>query len=158
MTDSHAIADLRQVRYKTLAEFAADAQHLSEISVRTLGNWSYGQILQYLATTMNCAFDGFGYRASWFARWGIAPFVKNSLLTKAMPLGFQFPRRAAGLLPAEIAVPDALENLQRALKRFAVELPRARHPLLGNLAAQEWVSLALRHAELQMRFVVPATT
>jgi hypothetical protein len=156
MGDSQGGAQRRVVRYRTLAELEADAQRLAEVPVRTVGNWSYGQILQHLAVVTNCAFDGFGFEAPWFARKLIAPWVKNSLLTKPMSAGFKLPARARTLLPEDVPLDEALDNLRRALGRFASETPTARHPFLGALASQEWESLALRHAELHMSFVIPA--
>jgi hypothetical protein len=73
-----------------------------------------------------------------------------------MSAGFKLPARARTLLPEDVPLDEALDNLRRALGRFASETPTARHPFLGALASQEWESLALRHAELHMSFVIPA--
>ena len=146
----------RTIRYVTLAELLEDVERLAAGGHRTLGNWSFGQILDHLARAMTCAIDGFGFKAPWIARALIAPFIKNSLITKGMKPGFKLPRRAEALLPAnEISLEAGLNNLRQAIHRFEREPTRQYHPFLGNLASQEWVSLELRHAELHMSFVVP---
>jgi len=145
----------RQVTYQTLEDFRKDAEWLARQEVDTAGRWSYGQILQHLAMSLNCAFDGFGYRASWFSRRFVAPLIKNTMITRRMPAGIVLPPTARGMIPEPIAVAPALENLRTALSRLENETPQAAHPFLGRLASQEWVSLTLRHAELHMSFVVP---
>ena len=156
MSATTAAPSRRVVRYVTLAEFMEDVERLGASNHRTLGNWSYGQILDHLARAMTCAIDGFGFKAPWIARAVIAPMIKNSVITKEMKPGFKLPRRADALLPAnEVSLEAGLESLRKAIHRFERETTRHPHPFLGNLASQEWVSLTLRHAELHMSFVLP---
>ncbi len=146
----------RQVRYESLDDFLADAERLSKTPIHTVGKWSYPQILDHLARTVTASIDGFGFKAPTWARLLIAPFVKNSFLTKTMKAGFNLPKRASALIPtSELTVPAAIENLRNSLVRFRKEPAEAEHPFFGKLASQEWNSLHLRHAELHMSFVVP---
>jgi len=147
----------RQVRYESLAEFMAEVELLAAGPVHTVGNWTYPQILQHLAATIGCSLDGFPFRAPWFVRHLIAPFLKNRFITQTMRAGFNLPKSAHALLPSpEISLPESLVNLRRQVSRLgADERDRAPHPFLGRLAAQEWNSVHLRHAELHMSFVVP---
>lgn len=148
----------RVVRYQSLAELLADAEQLAANGHRTIGNWSLGQILDHISRPMVRAIDGFGFKAPWFARALIAPFIKNSLITKGMRPGFKLPKNAESLLPpSDISVTAGLENLRKAIHRFEREPGRQPHPFLGNLASQEWLNLMLRHAELHMGFVLPET-
>jgi hypothetical protein len=151
-----SVSARRVVHYACLEEFQADAERLAGIEHRTVGQWSYPQILDHLSRTIVASIDGFGFQAPWFARKLIAPFVKNSFLTKPMRAGFRLPARAASILPGnDLSLPAAIEKLHSALARFATEPQRAEHPFLGKLASQESTSLQLRHAELHMSFVVP---
>src|SRR5262245_16988412 len=146
----------RAIRYVSLDEFQADAERLARGKFRTVGQWSYPQILDHLARSMTASLDGFGFKAPWWARTLIAPLVKNSFLTKTMRAGFKLPQSAKSLVPAgDASLPAALESLRLAMTRCTHETPQAEHPFLGKLASQEWNSLYLRHAELHMSFVVP---
>lgn len=144
----------REVQYESLAEVLADAERLAGGKFRTAGRWSFGQILEHLARTMNCEIDGFGFKAPWVARTFIAPFVKNSFFTRPLPAGFQLPKTASKLLPPEVvSVETGLEHFRQAMRRLESESQRAKHPFFGQLASQEWNSLDLRHSELHMSFV-----
>jgi hypothetical protein len=149
-------ASRRVLHYATLEEFQADAERLARGNSRTVGRWTYPQILDHLSRSIVASIDGFGFQAPWFARKLIAPFLKNSFLTKPMRAGFQLPARAVAILPGDdLSLSAAIEKLQHALRRFASETQRAEHPFLGKLASQESTALQLRHAELHMSFVVP---
>lgn len=147
----------RNLHFSDFSQLLADAEFVATHPCRTIGNWSVGQILDHLAVGANCPFDGFGgFKASWFKRYLIVPFIKNNLLTRSMPAGFQLPKAATPMFPASDSTPQAgLEKLKLALNRFSTETPTHPHPLLGTLAIQEWVALALRHAELHLSFIVP---
>lgn len=146
----------RQLHFQSLEEILSEVERLAARRVRTVGRWTFAQIVQHLADTMRCSLDGFGFQATWVARFLIAPLIKNSLLTKPMKPGFRLPSRAQSLLPsADVSLEAARANLREALARYEFEQPTAAHPFLGRLAAQEWVSLQLRHAELHLSFVIP---
>lgn len=155
MIETRQVAGRRAVRYRDLAEFRDEAEQLAATEVRTLGNWSYAQILEHLAKTANSAFDGFGFQAPWFARKLISPLVKNWILTKGMSPGFKLPKNGKSLIPEPLEMGAALANLRAALGRFDRETPSQPHPFFGALASQEWIALTLRHAEMHMSFVVP---
>jgi hypothetical protein len=150
------VSSRRAVHYASLEDFRADAERLANVKYRTLGQWTYPQILDHLSRTIVASIDGFGFQAPWFARKLIAPFMRNAFLTRPMRAGFRLPARAVSILPgADLSLPAAIEKLQAALARFEAEPQRAEHPFLGKLASQESTALQLRHAELHMSFVVP---
>ncbi len=121
----------------------------------TVGNWSFGQICEHLAKMMNGSIDGLDFQAPWFARWFIAPLMKNSMLTKPMSPGFRLPPNAKPVLPSDPVSPESgLQQLKAAVERLQQEAPRASHPFLGKLASEEWMQLHLRHAELHLSFFV----
>lgn len=145
----------RTVYFSAFSEVVQDAEHLLG-NHHTVGNWSFGQICQHLAKTMNAMIDGFGFMAPWWARWFIAPFVKNSLLIKPMKPGFKLPKAGAKLLPDEsVTGEEGLRQLKAAIERLTHEIPSAPHPFLGKLASEEVVQLQLRHCEMHMSFIVP---
>ncbi len=145
----------RTVRYSTLPEVVQDAEHLLG-NHHTVGNWSFGQICQHLAKSMDATIDGFGFKAPWWARWFIAPFVKNSFFIKPMNPGFKLPKAGAALLPDDsVTGEDGLRQLNAAVERLSHETPTAPHPFFGKLASEEIIQLPLRHCEMHMSFIVP---
>ena len=152
------VSGRRKLHFADFSQLLADVDYITTHSCHTLGNWSVGQILDHLAIAANTPFDGFGgFKASWFTRHLIIPFIKNNLLTKPMSAGFQIPQEATVMFPSPDATPLAgSAKLKEALARFSTELPKFPHPVLGDLAFQEWVAVTLRHAELHLSFIVPA--
>lgn len=150
----------RQLHYASLSDFMADAERLAHLAVRTVGGWTFPQILEHLAIDVECASNGYGFKAPWFARVLVAPFVKNSIITKGMRPGFKLPKRAAKLMPdSNVSLESSLARLQAAVANFNKgHTEEVAHPFLGQMALQEWVSYLLRHAELHMSFVVPVAT
>ena len=145
----------RSVSYATLHDFVQDADRLASGKHKTVGDWTFGQILDHLATAMNGSIDGFPFKGSWFARTFVAPFIKNSLLTKPMKPGFKLPKSADAYLPPNDAnTTESLAKAKAAVERLGIEKPTVVHPLLGYLATEEWMALHIRHAELHMSFVV----
>lgn len=158
MVNTAKVIGRRDVRYTDLSEFIEEVEQFAASEHRTLGNWTYAQILQHLADAIRFSLDGFPEKAKapWFARVIIAPLMKNSLLTKPMKPGFILPKGAAELVPQpEIDLHTALHNLRRAVSRLEHETPSKPHPFLGKLASQEWEALTLRHSAMHMSFVVP---
>lgn len=147
----------RNVQFSLLSEIQADVDQLLSGPHATVGKWSFAQILDHLSRTINAAFDGFRFKAPWVLRVFIAPFIKNSLLTKKMRAGFKLPESANDLLPdPNIDLDTAAEQFRRALARFDSELPQQPSPVFGKMTREEWVMLTLRHCELHLSFVVPA--
>ena len=58
----------RKVEYKSFDELLADADRLGTGNVKTLGNWTPGQIFQHLAIAYNGSIDGFQAGFPWFIR------------------------------------------------------------------------------------------
>jgi len=147
----------RPVRYSNLTSVLEDAEFLASHPHQTVGQWSYGRILQHLADSLNKSFDGFNYRASLPIRFVARTFMKKRLLNEPMSPGFKLPKSQEALLPPDSQpVDQAIGNLRKAIARFEREEPTAAHPALGKLTPSEWVRLHLRHCELHMSFVKPA--
>ncbi|MBI3863582.1 MAG: DUF1569 domain-containing protein [Planctomycetia bacterium] len=156
---STTAAARRPVHYETIDDFLADVDHLAGQKFHTVGHWSFPEILDHLAKTVTASVDGYGFKAPWFARVLIAPFVKNAFITKTMRAGFKLPKSARSLLPEPgLSLSDAVDRLKRAIERYKRAPNRAPHPFVGALASQEYDSLHLRHSELHMSFVVPDET
>lgn len=154
--DTGKVLGRRTVRFESLQEVLQDAERLAAGEVRSLGNWSFGQILDHLAKTMEMTIDGFDFKAPWLIRIVAKLFMKKRFLTKTMPAGFQFRKGMQGLLPDEISIADGLDRLRRAVERLETETRRATSPIFGKTTVEESNQLQLRHAELHLSFVLPA--
>ena len=147
----------RPVKYSSLSAVIEDAAFLASHPPRTVGNWSYGKILQHLADSYNRSIDGFDFKAPFFVRIIAGTFMKKKFLHEKMPSGFKLSKAQEKKLPSqETPVKDSLANLKQAIARFEREEPRADHPAFGRLTPEEWLQLHLRHSELHMSFVKPA--
>lgn len=147
----------REVHYASLDEFLHDAQRLAEGEARTLGEWTYAQILQHLSVALTASVVGFGFRGPWLLRTLIGPMVLRRILKNGMKPGFRLKGAAQRLIPSDdVALPKALSKLRTAVERFQESSTLAEHPVFGRLDRDQWTALHLRHAELHMSFVHPA--
>ena len=145
----------RTLRFETLDEMLDDARDVVRRPHVTVGNWTDGQILDHLARTMNCGFDGFGFQAPLWIRLMIKPF-RNGLLVKPMKSGYRLPNDAVNLQPeADVSSEDALSRFERSVERLKAEDPQQLHPFIGRLTPEEYRRLNLRHGELHLSFIVP---
>ncbi len=152
--NTKTVQNRRELHYESFADVLNDANALAKSGYKTVGNWSYGQILNHLATAMSATIDGFESRAAWPMRAMANLLFKKRFLTKTLPAGFQIPTKWKKLIPHEVSVEEGLENLRTAIGRLQTETARASHPFL-DLTAEQSDLMQLRHAELHMSFVVP---
>ena len=141
----------RKVRYESFDEFVADAQRLSAVPVRTLGNWSQGQIYDHLASSLDGSIDGTGFSLPAPVRWMMSLLMKRRMLEKGIPAGFSAPDR---FQPGDTSVEEGLAALRQAVARQKEESQRAPHPAFGDIGREGWDRFNLRHAEMHMSFLV----
>lgn len=140
----------RSVRYESLSQFLEDAERLANCDVRTVGNWSQGQIYEHLARAFDISIDGtdlFPYPM----RLMLNIFFKKKFLNVAIPAGFKAPGK---FVPDATSVEEGLESLRRAVARQSEVSERAPHPGFGKFSREEWDKFNLRHAEMHMSFIV----
>lgn len=153
--DTAKVADRRKLQFNSLDDILAEVDRLGATRLRTLGNWTPGQILMHLSIPIVWCLDGAPVRAPWFIRlfgW----FVKNRFVKNPMPAGFQLPRSSAEhLIPADTSWEDGVAALKKAIERLKTEPQRHPSPFLGVLTPEQWIQLHCRHAELHLSFLVP---
>lgn len=140
----------RQVRYESLDELLDDAQRLSKVEVRTLGNWSPGQIYQHLAMSLDSSIDGSDFSLPAPVRWIMSLLMKKKFLKKELPAGF---KSTDEFIPDETSVEEGFAALEKSIKRQKEETTRVPHPGFGNISRDEWNDFHLRHAEMHMSFL-----
>jgi hypothetical protein len=146
----------RKLDYASLDELLADADRLSSCPIKTLGNWSAGQIFEHLANVYNGSIDGFAMTFPWPMRM-VARLFKSKLIHGVMPPGLKLPAEGTKqLMPEPISTEEGLAALHEAVARLQREPHRAKHPVLGDLTRDEWNAIHLNHAGLHMSFLAPA--
>jgi hypothetical protein len=147
----------RKLDYVSLEEVLADAEKLSSGPVKELGNWSAGQIFKHLANAFNGSIDGFTLKFPTPLRFA-AKLLKKRLIAGPMPAGFKLPgKEANSVIPGPTSTEQGLADLRAAVARLQHESRRAKHPMFGDITAEEWNKVHLKHASLHMSFLVPAT-
>jgi hypothetical protein len=154
--DTRKVADRRLLHFDTLENILADLDDLSKKKVRSLGNWTLGQVYRHLATTMYSSVDGFGFAVPWPFRVIGKLFMKKRLINWSMKPGFNHPAQAAQVLvPGPTPDDEGLAALRGALHRLQTESKRVPSPFLGELTHAEWDKMHCRHAELHLSFLKP---
>jgi hypothetical protein len=146
----------RKLDFASYEELLADAEQVTSGPVKTLGNWSPGQIFRHLAVTYNNSIDGFPATFPWYFRLMCKVF-KKKILKMAMPAGFKLkPQAAATMEPGPTSTAEGLAELRAAIDRIQRDPTRVKHPAFGNMTENEWTQMNLKHASLHMSFIVPA--
>jgi Protein of unknown function (DUF1569) len=154
--DTRKVKERRQLRFDSLDDILAEVERLAQSKgVRAVGNWSSGQVLQHLATTMENSIDGFPSFVPAPVRVFLRLFMKRGFLTKPMPPGFKLPARAGNMLPPPTSWETSLGNFRRAMQRVKTEALRSPHPAFGPMTVDEWEQIHCRHSELHLGFLIP---
>lgn len=157
--DTKSVTGRREVVYRSYDELLADAERLAGEETKVVGNWSFAQILEHLGIALEASIDGVPLRAPFYLRTMAKLFMKKKLLNGPLTPGFQIPDSAKpAIYPREDkSLEDALAHLRRGVERCKNESARANHPLFDTLSREDWDKWNLRHAEMHMSFVLPAT-
>jgi Protein of unknown function (DUF1569) len=146
----------RKLKFQSYEDLLADLDRLSSGPVKTLGNWSPGQIFRHLAKAYNSSIDGFSMIFPLHFRL-LAKVFRKKLLSMPMPAGVKLPSKSGkSLLPPPTSTEEGLSELRGAIARLQTEPKRAKHPLFGALTNQEWDKVHLTHASLHLSFLVPS--
>ena len=145
----------RELQFHNIEDIQAEVERLASAEIRTLGNWSPGQIYWHLAKVMNDSIDGSAMRLSWFMRM-LGRLFKGRMLNRPMPAGVKLPKAAAEVVePPPTTLEQGLELYRTALRRQLTETNREPSPFLGQMTREEWTQLHCRHAELHLGFLIP---
>ena len=149
----------RAVSLANLDEFAAEVDRVVAAEkagrLKTVGNWTAGQILAHLAAWIEYNYTGFPLAPPpWAIRLILKTFMKNKYLRSGLPQGVKIPGVANGTTGQDaMTTMDAAERLKRAIIRLRVEPPAHPSPAFGQLTHDETIRLNLRHGELHLGFL-----
>ena len=138
-----------------LAEVERVAEADRQGRLRTVGNWSPGQVLAHLAAWIEYGYDGFPMKPPpFFIRWILKRQLRKYLVG-SMPRGVRIPRVKQGTYGLdEMPVAAAAARLTRAFQRLGSgELAKYDSPAFGPMSHEDRVRLNLRHAELHLGFL-----
>jgi hypothetical protein len=153
---SHVATDARrELHFDRLEEGLGEAESLASSEVHTIGNYSFGQIIEHLARTLDVVT---GTRESPKIALPLrlaARLVRGRLLSKPMKPGFKLPSGAQSVFWPEADVPTdaALAHLREAAERFRRTEPLPPHPVFGPMTRAQHEQLQCRHFELHLSFV-----
>jgi hypothetical protein len=148
------VKNRRKVEYASFDELLADARRFGAGPIKTLGNWSPGQIFRHLALSYNQSVEGFPICFPWHMRL-VARLFKKKFLSGSMPAGFSMPAEVAReVAPPVTSVAEGLAELEAAIARLKTTSRRGTHPMFGQLTPEEWNAVHLKHASLHMSFLV----
>jgi hypothetical protein len=161
--ETKCVAERRDPRFETLEDVLADlddAERAHEAgALRTLGNWSAGQIYDHVAILFEGSLDGFppekpalplriaGRGFYWLLRLGV--------IRGPMKPGIRFPKGVSWLDPRDDVsfeqgarrLRDAIERVQRGEKM------KHKSPLLGMMRHEDWLGLHCSHASMHFSFI-----
>lgn len=159
------LVDTRRVRPRVLelhtpSQALREAERLAELArsdrLRTLGNWSPGQIFAHLAWWVEAIDENRMPTPPWFVKM-LGPMMKRKLLHNTMAPGSRLPGTATGTFgdePCELE--EGLARFQSAMQRLDRGDFPASHPVFGEMSGKDWLALHLRHAELHLGFLEEA--
>jgi Protein of unknown function (DUF1569) len=146
----------RELHYASYDEALQDMQRLNSQGFQTLGNWSFGQILDHLARSVNKMIDGTEWKMGAVGQFFMRLLMKKRFLNGPLIPGFQIPKAGAAFLPDDISADEGLARLTAAVARLKEIPDRAENGALGKLTNEEWDQFQLNHFALHMSFVLPA--
>lgn len=160
MIDTEKVKERRTLRFDSLPALSRELDSLAAAhaagTLRTLGNWTPGQMFTHLAAFINYAYDGFPAEIAnppWIIR-KFGTLMKTKMTMKSMPVGVKLPGVREGTVGAEdVAFDVGINRLRAAIARLEAATPTKPSPLLGPLTRDEWIGLHLRHAELHLSFL-----
>ena len=147
----------RKLRFRSFDDVLADAHRIHEGNYEALGNWSLGQALKHLGSSMHFSVNGVGFPVSWKI------FILGRLVFRPVILYWRFPpgaklppRAERAIVPShDTSFEEGLRALQGGIDHLAADTTnRVPHPVIGNLSVRQWNRFHLRHAELHLSFFV----
>lgn len=149
----------RELHFDSIDEAMADAQRLGSGDVETSGHYSFGQILEHLARTMDTVTGELTAEPVGLPLKIAARLARSYVLSHPLRSGFKLPAKSQSLLwpTTEVDVPTGLKSWKQAIERFEQVEPLRPHPVLGKLSRQQHIQMQCRHSELHLSFVHPVS-
>ena len=149
----------RKLHFKTIEDLFEELNRIESAdrtgSIKSVGNWTVGQILSHLSAWIEYGWDGYPIGAPpFFIKWFLVRMCKG-ILRDGMKPGTRIPGVEGGTIGQELAPTEqALARLRSALTRLQQgEVAKFESPAFGPLSNDDRIQLNLRHAELHLSFL-----
>jgi hypothetical protein len=147
----------RTLHFTRIDQVLADVNQLADAerrgTLKMLGNWTFGQSLDHLASWVDYSYDGVPLKIPVFIPW-IARPLRKRFLYKPMKPGSRIPKVPGGTLAIDVvASVPALDHFRKAFERLAISPPDKPHAVFGKFTHEEWIAQRLRHSELHLSFM-----
>ena len=158
MSRTQEITDRRELHFDSMGDILDDVEYLAAGDPpRSVGNWTSAQIVQHVATMIDCSIDGFAVARAALPVRIICRLLRKRILTTPMKPGVNLPGKFAFLAPASRTTWDEAVDLFRAVStKLDTQRMTHRSPVLGRLSHGQWEQLHCRHAEMHFSFMHPA--
>ena len=157
--DTRKVADYRKLRFDGIDDCIAEVRRIlaadERAGLRTIGNWTPGQIMAHVAAWIQYGFEGYPIGPPpFFVRW-ILRLQLRKMLRNGMPRGVRIPGLKQGTVGMDdMATPEAGQRLVHALKRLQDrEAAKFDSPAFGPMSYDDRIRLNLRHAELHLGYL-----
>ena len=158
MSRTQDITDRRKLHFTTMGDILDDVEYLAAGDPpRSAGNWTSAQIVQHLATVIDCSIEGFqGVKAPLPIRL-VCRLIRKRILTAPMKPGLKLPPKFTFLVPESRSTwEEAVDRFRLVATKLGTQQMTQRSPALGKLSHEQWVQLHCRHAEMHFSFMHPA--
>jgi hypothetical protein len=157
--DKQPSKERRTLHFTSMDDIMRDAEKLAAAErngkLRQLGKWTLGQACGHLAAWINYGFDGTPANVPLIIRLFARP-LRRRFIYKPLHPGGRLPKIPGGTLATEVLPTDeGLARLRLACNRLKNDVPKIPNAVFGQLNADEWRNLHMRHAELHLSFLSP---
>ena len=158
--DTKSVQGRRIVKFNCINCLKADLDRIQSAhdagTLKTIGNWTAGQILQHDAKLITFAMDGFPSKAPWFVKLFFQLFVKRRAL-KDIPMdpGYTLPKQAAFMLPDDdVSFEQGMADMRAVVARIdAGDQMHKPSPIFGTITHPQWMGMMLRHTAIHHSFI-----
>ena len=144
----------RTLGFENLSQVMPEVQRL-QITHRTLGRWTLGQICCHLAMSFDGSIDGLDLRRHRIKRCLIPKLMLWYTFRYGIPANYTVDPNIEPT--SEVDLTRGVEELRRAVERYrAHEGVLYAHPLFGRMPRVDWDRLHLFHSAHHLSYVLPA--
>lgn len=161
--NTKAVTDRRELTFNCLACVREDLDKIEAAhnagTLRTVGNWTPGQIFQHCATFMRFALDGFppDMKPPALVKWLAQLIWKKKTAEGAQPpAGIQLKGALSALVPDDdVTFEEGLAEIRAVIARVQDNGERFSHdsPLFGTFTHEEWEHVQAAHCSLHFSFI-----
>jgi hypothetical protein len=147
----------RDLHFDTIDDAAAEVERLASVEVKTTGNYSFAQIVEHLARTLDVVSGHSSGISVPLPMRLAARLLRPFVLSRSMKPGFRLPPKAQEKFwpDEEVSVDDAVGHFRDAFNRYRETEPLPAHPFFGRMNRRQHDQLQCRHCELHLSFVHP---